>query len=186
MIDLWREMASDEGLPGLFLVGIVKNSEEGRRIKALGFDACTISRTSGRMKQLPPLQTGLVKVLGEKKAVSFYQKVFKKPFYVYDSKDLLAFIDIERDLDLEFFPCVMPNWDNTPRSGSNGQVFMHSDPVLFGSHLRQAIQRVEPYPDGHKIIIIKSWNEWAEGNHLEPDQRFGKGFLEAIRNVLEK
>lgn len=42
----------------------------------------------------------------------------------------------------------------------------------------------ETYDDENKIIFIKSWNEWAEGNHLEPDLKFGRQYLEVVRDVL--
>ena len=40
--------------------------------------------------------------------------------------------------------------------------------------------------DDHKIVFIRSWNEWAEGNHIEPDLKYGRGYLEAIKEVLDK
>jgi hypothetical protein len=184
-VDLWRNMALSAGLQGLFLVGIIKNSEEGRTIKKNGFDACTISRTSGRTTRHKLVQRCLMNTLGEKKAISLYQKVFGKPFHVYDYVDLLPYIDSDKDFDFEYFPCILPGWDNTPRSGLNGHVFLNPTPERFQDHLRQALKRVEANQDDHKIIIVKSWNEWAEGNHLEPDLKFGHRFLEAIRNELE-
>jgi hypothetical protein len=76
----------------------------------------------------------------------------------------------------------MPNWDNTPRSGADGTVFHGSTPELFRRHLRQAVAQVIDRDLDRRVVIIKSWNEWAEGNHLEPDLRFGKGYLEVIRD----
>jgi hypothetical protein len=68
----------------------------------------------------------------------------------------------------------------------NGLVFTHSSPGLFQEHLRQAAARVANYPAEHQIIILKSWNEWAEGNYLEPERRFGTGFLDALKAFLEE
>ena len=98
---------------------------------------------------------------------------------------MLSFIDMKPEDGLDFYPCVMPNWDNTPRAGLHGQVFSNPSPAIFQDHLRQAIRRVESNLPEHRIIIIKSWNEWAEGNHLEPDLKYGHGFLEAIRREME-
>jgi len=100
---------------------------------------------------------------------------------VYDSRKALPFKDLNPPEGMDFYPCVFPGWDNTPRSGLDGQVFTHSSPELFQQHLAQACARVADYPAEHKIIILKSWNEWAEGNYLEPDQRFGMSFLEAVK-----
>jgi hypothetical protein len=183
-LDTWRDLAAAAGLKGLFMVGIVKDAGEGHRIRRLGFDACTISRTSGRGIGHGSVQRLLIRLLGEKRAVDYYQRVFKKPFHTYQYDSILPYIDVDQDLDLESYPCILPSWDNTPRSGLNGFVFTNASPGRFQEHLREAVRRVEGYENDHRIIIVKSWNEWAEGNHLEPDLKFGRGFLEAIRSEL--
>jgi len=183
-INLWRSLAQESGLAGLHLVGIIKNTQEGQVIQDSGFDACTISRTNGRGTKLPWLQTILVNFFGRKQAENLFYQVCKKPFHIYESKDLLPYIDVDGDLGLPFYPCVIPNWDNTPRAGMQGQVFKNPSPDIFVDHLNKAYQRVMGNPIEQQIIVIKSWNEWAEGNYLEPDQRFGHGFLEGMHDFL--
>jgi len=185
-VDLWRTLAISAGLEELFFLGIVKNDKEAALICQNGFDACTISRTAWRGNLRNPIKRLLLRILGEKRASSFYQRITRKPFYIYDYRDLKPFIDIKPGLDIEYFPCIIPNWDNSPRAGIHGHIWVNSTPILFRQILQQAIKRVESYPDEHKIIIIKSWNEWAEGNHLEPDLKFGHGFLNAIRDEMQK
>ncbi|MBE0602909.1 MAG: glycoside hydrolase family 99-like domain-containing protein, partial [Deltaproteobacteria bacterium] len=85
---------------------------------------------------------------------------------------------------IENYPCVIPNWDNTPRSGSNGLVFHGSTPELFRRHLRRALERMKDVPFEHRIVFVKSWNEWAEGNHLEPDLRDGRRYLDVVREEV--
>ena len=86
---------------------------------------------------------------------------------------------------MESIRCVIPNWDNTPRSGKHGLVLHGSTPELFRIHVRKALQIIEKYPPEHKIIFVKSWNEWAEGNHLEPDLKFGRGYLKVLKEEIE-
>ena len=130
------------------------------------------------------MQRLLVRTLGEKRAIDLYQKMFGRPFHAYQYDSIRPYLDVDKDLDMECYPCILPNWDNTPRSGLNGFVFMNASPGRFREHLREAMKRVEGYQDDHRIIILKSWNEWAEGNHLEPDLKLGRAFLEAIRSEL--
>ena len=77
-------------------------------------------------------------------------------------------------------PCVYPNWDNTPRSKRAGMVLRGSHPEAFRPHVRAAVKRIEYLPPDNRLLFIKSWNEWAEGNYLEPDQEHGHGFLKVL------
>jgi hypothetical protein len=66
----------------------------------------------------------------------------------------------------------------------NGLVLEGSTPELFRQHVRDALTRIQAKPQQHRLVFLKSWNEWAEGNHMEPDLRFGLGYLEALRSEL--
>jgi hypothetical protein len=85
---------------------------------------------------------------------------------------------------LRIIPVVVPNWDNTPRAGRRGIVLLRQDPAKFREHLRDAVARVASYPPDERLVFVKSWNEWAEGNYLEPDERYGRAWLEACSDVL--
>ena len=182
-VDLWQGLAKKAGLEPLFLIGIINNEQEAQHITDLGFEGFTISRTSRRGTRLKGMREPLSKLLGLKAVVDLYQKTFKRPFHVYDYKKVLPYLELPQPQSLDFYPCVMPGWDNTPRSGVNGHVFFNPTPEVFQHHLHQAIERVSGYQPEHQLVILKSWNEWAEGNYLEPDQRFGTGFLKALKEV---
>ena len=81
-------------------------------------------------------------------------------------------------------PCVYPNWDNTPRSGLRGVILHGPTPALFRRHLQETIGAVAARAPERRLVFVKSWNEWAEGNYLEPDQRFGHEYLKAVREVV--
>jgi hypothetical protein len=66
----------------------------------------------------------------------------------------------------------------------NGLVMHGSTPELFRRSVRQALQNVADKPPQHQLVFLKSWNEWAEGNHMEPDLRYGHAYLEALRDEL--
>src|ERR1051326_5491580 len=178
-MQLWQSMAREAGLPGLPLVGsnvVVGASVETRPPSHFGLDGWVTGH-------LPPLRTWVsrrtpVKWLGWR-----YQKWRAQPT-VYDYEKIL--IDLLGP-DLPYagnYPCLIPNWDNTPRSGKNGLVFRGSTPELFAAHAREALKRTQGRDHDENLVFIKSWNEWAEGNHLEPDLRFGLRFLEVVREVF--
>lgn len=86
-------------------------------------------------------------------------------------------------------PSVFVSWDNAARSGSNGVIMVDSSPEAFGTELRKTAQHVKNRLDdgiNSDLLFINAWNEWAEGNHLEPDQKFGKSYLEQVRRVLNE
>jgi hypothetical protein len=105
---------------------------------------------------------------------------------VVEYAEAAKYLVTEREFPFEYFPLLVPNWDNTPRAGNNGLVFNNSTPELWKSHLRDGMRKVRHLPPEHRIVMIKSWNEWAEGNYLEPDTRFGHQYLAAIREALEE
>ncbi len=37
-----------------------------------------------------------------------------------------------------------------------------------------------------RLIFLKSWNEWAEGNYMEPDLKFGRGYIRALAQALQE
>ena len=92
---------------------------------------------------------------------------------IFDYRDLAERALDNAPDDPRFLPCVMPNWDTTPRSGIRGLVFKESTPEAFRGYLQKAFALLKTRPDELRICFVKAWNEWAEGNYLEPDLRFG-------------
>lgn len=84
-----------------------------------------------------------------------------------------------------FFRTAMPNWDNTARRQNHGHIFINSSPEAYGAWLAHLVARTRHLqPPGERFVYINAWNEWAEGNYLEPDQQYGHGYLEATRQAL--
>ena len=89
-----------------------------------------------------------------------------------------------RPRDYPFHPAVIVGWDNTPRRGSEGIVFTGATPQAFGAGLSAILDGIGDQPFEQRLIFLNAWNEWAEGNYLEPDLRFGHAYLEAVRSEL--
>ena len=82
------------------------------------------------------------------------------------------------------FPCVTPGWDNSPRRESGPFILRNSTPELYERWLRAAIAKLRPRSRDQKLVFVNAWNEWAEGNHLEPCRRWGRAYLEATRRGI--
>ena len=177
VMELWRELAVKAGLPGLFVVG--EDSRPDWDPRRHGYDAAVTIRLPDRRREWVPWKQPVKRVMAK-----YLDWAGMPSVYQYDEiiDDLIA----DRVQGIESFPCVIPNWDNTPRSGAKGIVFHRSSPEAFRRHLRRALDQMRDVPREHRIVFIKSWNEWAEGNHLEPDLRFGLRYLETLRDELSK
>jgi lipopolysaccharide biosynthesis protein len=82
------------------------------------------------------------------------------------------------------FPCVTPSWDNAARRQSGATIFCGSAPELYKQWLAAVVQKTKVDNPHDPIVFINAWNEWAEGNHLEPCQHWGHEYLKATREVL--
>ena len=168
--DLWRNLAIKEGLSDIFFVGIENNH---KKIAEYGMDGFTWHEpnSQARIKE-PFIQRQLRQRLGYKEAPKRY-----------DYADYVA-VTLNHKLKPNQFPLVMSNWDNTPRSGKYGVVFENATPELFRRQLQKAVHLIDSRPFDEKLIFVKSWNEWAEGNYLEPDSEHGYGFLNVIKEEV--
>lgn len=172
VVRLFRQMAERAGLPGLYLVGV--SHHEGWDPKPAGFDAAVVQNLPG-LTSTVPWRYPLLKLRS---------KLQGKRLSIYQYQDLLKSFVPDRTRQLEYLPCLIPSWDNTPRSGMNGLVMEGATPELFRQSLRQALRNVAGKPAEHRLVFLKSWNEWAEGNHMEPDLRVGYGYLDALRGEI--
>lgn len=76
------------------------------------------------------------------------------------------------------FPGITPGWDNSPRRVGKGYfALLNSTPQTYGKWLKHILLNFKPFSEEENFIFINAWNEWAEGNHLEPDQKWGDAYL---------
>jgi hypothetical protein len=176
--ETWRALAKEAGLPGLYLVGFI--DDQTWRPADAGFDAAALLSTPSR-----GIRRGLLDKVGKRvkrialTAPSTALTLRGRP-RVYDYAEVQPAIVFGSSLRDDQYPCVLPNWDNTPRSDRDGSVLHAPTPELFRRHVALAVDLLRDRPIQRRLLFIKSWNEWAEGNYLEPDRRFGRGWLEAV------
>jgi len=175
-LDLWRELAVTEGFKGMYFVGIHYNDWDYGND---GFDGQTVHQPAHYLsvfeKGLALRISGFLKrhTLGTFPFVINYGKLISK----------YHFNEFPNDT---FIPTIIPNWDTTPRLNTRGWVFHKSTPDLFKQHFDKVYGIVNENDNENKMIFIKSWNEWAEGNYLEPDLEWGRGYLDAVKEITSK
>lgn len=173
-LDFWRDMAVRAELGGLHMVAVHESPDwcPGEQ----GFDAFVNPRL--------PQRRGWVSRRNTLKWLKQKQEILRGFPTIHEYEKVLPALLPDTEPRGRRYPCVIPNWDNTPRSGSNGLVLHNSTPELFQRHFRQALAMTAQDQGDDRLIFVKSWNEWAEGNYLEPDRQYGLRYLEAIRDEL--
>ena len=175
-ISMWNKLAYDNGLGGFYFIGHLVHGDEVSEknveaIRALGFDAVNVVELFRAKNEI---NSGL------RKRINYYAaKFFDRPLVIEHEKILPKLItDIERRNDVIL--TVTPNWDHTPRSGSGGFVLNKSTPEVFRKHVHSVIELTKKKQSNDNIIILKAWNEWGEGNYMEPDLRYGRQFVDVL------
>ncbi len=173
-VDRWQSMATDAGLPGLYLIAEVSDLL-GRGLAytgsvADGFDASLYMRFPADDSGIGHQAMRAARRFGAGEVFRYRPE----PMPVPDDPRLGR-----------TYTTIYPGWDNSPRSGHRAVILHGSSPEKFRPHVRHAIDRVRGLSSDEQFVFVKSWNEWAEGNHLEPDRRFGTAYLEVIHDELE-
>ena len=80
---------------------------------------------------------------------------------------------------------AMAAWDNSPRRGDRAHIFVNGSPEAYERWLRKIVQQTRHLKFGdERLVFINAWNEWAEGNYLEPDEEHGHAYLEATARAI--
>jgi len=177
-IDTWQKLAKENGLKGIHFIGQTQRDVNYKALLDKGFDAvcrCGIvdagdNITGNRMNFI---------------LTKFRYRFKYTPLNKFKYADIVKhLINPEIDKLENVYPMVIPNFDHSPRSGRKGLIYVDSTPGLFKQLLNKAIQLIEHKQEEHKIIFLRSWNEWAEGNYVEPDLLHGTGYLNVIKEEI--
>lgn len=195
MLDVWSQMARDNGFDGLTFI---------YQSAASSFDNSWDHSLFDYGVEMNP---GYVGLANRQKNSSFFPKLMKY------SHEIKRFLHIRRSLlpqkkitevskaDYDYtwqrilelrpisnapkmIPCAFTDWDNTPRHKERGYLYQGVSPDKFKSYFKQLIDNTKNFYDTDMIFVF-AWNEWAEGGYLEPDEKNGFAFLEAIKECIK-
>lgn len=198
-METWRRLAVENGLKGIYFYAITRSAnfnrfmpngdvgrvmpnlkssaEDYQTMLAQGYDALN---STGQVRAEMAYYNKYVNMglIALRKYLPFI------PATRFNYPRLIKHFFAPEDTWENVFPTVFPQWDRSPRVGKAEGVYVNATPQNFEKHLRDALKMVEKKDFDHRIIFLRSWNEWAEGNYVEPDLRYGHGFLDAIKNVI--
>lgn len=164
--EIFREEARKIGIGDIYLCRVESFSGDHDDPYALGFDAAV---------EFQPDWTKLGANLDS--ALFINQSVYRYGDVILNMlrKDSPSYVR---------YPCVTPSWDNSPRRGDKATILINSTPDLYQIWLETVLRKMINSGAEENLVFINAWNEWAEGSHLEPDQRFRRGYLEATQKAL--
>ena len=115
---------------------------------------------------------------------SFIHFLKHRPPRMYDYSLCYHKLVTEREKEENVIPQLLPQWDHSPRSGWNGEILINCNPDNFYRHAKEVLDITKNKEN--KLIFLKSWNEWGEGNMMEPDLTYGRGFIDALRRAIDE
>lgn len=155
MLEYWKKLALDAGLKGIYTIGVHCNWVSRASVDAELFHEPVYSRRS-------------IANYGKPEIIDyemFWKQVMKA-----------------KGIGKTYYGGFV-GYDDTPRRAGDGMVIQGANPIIFEKYLTQLIEKNQAC--GNELLFLNAWNEWGEGMHLEPDEKFGCGFLEAVRSAKE-
>lgn len=174
MIEYWDEYLKKQGFEGIYIVDFISPKTKG--------DASGVSNAA---IEFEPLYTSFYSHNLYVFLKRSFKRIIKKTEYL--DYDFLwnRIINRKKTYKTPLFKSCFVAWDNSPRKGRRSLIIKNSNPDKFSNYLLMLIHKHR----GNTLddfVIINAWNEWGEGAMLEPTKRFQYGYLEAIKNVIDK
>lgn len=185
--DIFDKRARQEGFDGIYFMGGQKTP--------IGYRGYLDSKISSSFAiSLQNAQISLDKLKDSLNSNRFLFKLFSgnlhfnKPVII----DYCHFVELmheihikDRSESFQIHPIIINDFDNTPRAGKRGVILKNANPENFAVHVRKTLS-IKSETSESDFVFIKSWNEWAEGNYLEPDNIFGLQYLKSLKLELNR
>lgn len=194
----WQMLAKENGLPGFYFIAMMPST--------LTF---TLEKDGSHKPSLPNLKSSAqlynyALELGFDAVNSFGKRrgeLMSKGIFFNLMDKILATLNLKGSSHYDYsktvrgyfapedkwenvFPTILPQWDRTARVGNSDGVYKNSTPVKFKAHVNHALSFLNKKQPEHRVLFLKSWNEWAEGNYIEPDLKYGHQYINALSEAL--
>lgn len=179
---VWNELAKENGLPEFYFLSYTPRIELIETNPYKDTEGTVLSLLTNIQFRQNYSRFSIYKDLIKRKLGEWT----RKPLMLYSYKEACKYLLDPVLYNDRVIPVIFPNWDYTPRRGAGDLIFHNSTPELFKQHVKEAFNYIKDKPINKQIVFLKSWNEWGEGNYMEPDMEFGKGRIIALREAIEE
>lgn len=173
LLNNFREIAKKSGFPDLYIM--LSN--------AFNFRDNIIEWGADALVEFPP--HGTFDLLEVNKNLGYINPYFSGRIF-----DAQSFVENKRYMAdygrQTYYRSALTSWDNTARKAmSDANIFCGLNPQTFKKWVKDIVDESKKiHSRSEDIIFVNSWNEWAEGSHLEPDMKYGYGYLQALKEAL--
>lgn len=198
-IKTWQRLAKENGLKGIYFIAICNSTSTLQR-NADG----TLKRVTPNLQSSERVYNDLLNLgfdginsFGKSRAemlcMGKYMRIVKKllhqylpflPTHCINYEKITQHFFAPEDSWQNVYPSLFPQWDRTPRAGNSEGVYIKATPTSFKKHIQDALNVIKNKDVEHQILFLRSWNEWGEGNYVEPDLKYGHAFLDAIKETI--
>lgn len=172
----WRELATLNGLKGIHFVGLRYGKYSVQDILDMGFDAVNNRDMLTAQTKYDHFKWWLV----------FRYKLRKIAIPVkYNYDKIMSLLLTDDDKREDVYPTILSGYDRTARAGADTIIYTNYNPKSFMRHVKDVLHAIKDKPIEKRIAFLKSWNEWGEGNYMEPDIKYGLQFLNVLKDALK-
>lgn len=187
MFGLWDELARQDGFDGIYFVamntGYGWDKASNLYDAYMNFEPLRVMRNDNSAKSA--LQNWRGKQIDRiKKESCIWNYIYAKNVYSYNGlcKEIEKGFIVPSQTQTMFG--AYAGWDNTARKDEAGIIVRASNPKRFGLHIKKMLELSEK--NNNDFLFLNAWNEWSEGAYIEPDERYGYGYLEELRRTLDE
>lgn len=174
----WNSLARENGIPEFYFFAFCQGEEKASKVQlACGQDVNIV---------FDNIYDAHISFYGTKAGNTLqnilkqYLKIIRPVSYCHYCNSSIKMAKRHPD----FHPCICPDFDHTPRSAGAGTILHGSTPQKWHDLLKVIANITLGRPEEERLLFIKAWNEWGEGNYIEPDQKWGKAYLEETQKIL--
>lgn len=169
--ECWRAECRKNGVGEIYLA-YMQSFKNNAEPETIGFDAAIEFQPN--FSFFPPA------------IKSEQDECFSSHDHVFTYDEVVANMLKRPQVSYKLFPGVFPMWDNTSRRDAGATIIHNSTSKKYGAWLSEVVKSFKPYSKDENFVFLNAWNEWAEGNHLEPCRKWGRAYLEETKSVLNE